>query len=221
MSLRKLAGFVTRQARFSSGIGLLCRLKLIRQPGHNVTSQKTDRPLSAEQIECFRADGYVVVPGLFATDEMTEIAAWVDDVQNRPETPHQDVQAGRSGYAALHITALVTIDPATIENGCLEIAAHVKTEELISGEWAPLTEEDLDEVEFVSIEANLGDAVFVGSIIPHKTAPNLSSSARRVLYYTYNKASEGDHLLQYCADKRAGYPPDIEREAGQHYEYLV
>jgi len=33
--------------------------------------------------------------------------------------PHQDQQAGWGRYASLFITALVTIDRATIENGCL------------------------------------------------------------------------------------------------------
>ena len=35
---------------------------------------------------------------------------------------HQDVQAGWDRYASLHITALVSIDPSTLENGCLELA---------------------------------------------------------------------------------------------------
>ena len=35
---------------------------------------------------------------------------------------HQDVQAGWDRYASLHITMLVSIDDATPENGCLELA---------------------------------------------------------------------------------------------------
>ncbi len=34
---------------------------------------------------------------------------------------HQDQQAGWTRYAPLFVTALVTIDPATLENGCLEM----------------------------------------------------------------------------------------------------
>jgi len=135
--------------------------------------------------------------------------------------PHQDVQAGWSRYADMHITALVTIDRATVENGCLEIATNFSGHNLVGSDWTPLTEEDLAGVDFRSIEAEPGDAVFFDSYIPHKSAPNRSSSARRVLYYTYNKASAGDHLLQYYADKRESYPPDIEREEGRRYEYRV
>ena len=36
---------------------------------------------------------------------------------------HQDAQAGWETYADFHITALVSIDPATEANGCLEVAA--------------------------------------------------------------------------------------------------
>ncbi len=135
--------------------------------------------------------------------------------------PHQDVQAGWSRYADMHITALVTIDRATVENGCLEIATNFSGLDLVGSDWTPLTEENLAGIDFRSIEAEPGDAIFFDSYTPHKSAPNRSSSARRVLYYTYNKASAGDHLLQYYADKRESYPPDIEREEGRRYEYRV
>jgi hypothetical protein len=135
--------------------------------------------------------------------------------------PHQDVQAGWSRYANLHITSLVTIDPTTIENGCLEVAQGFQGQQSIGDDWAPLTDEHLAGVTFVAIESAPGDAIFFDSYIPHQSAPNLSSAPRRVLYYTYNRASEGDHLAQYYADKRASYPPDIEREEGKEYLYRV
>ena len=135
--------------------------------------------------------------------------------------PHQDVQAGWSRYASLHITALVTVDRATIANGCLEMAENFRGHALIGKEWEPLSVEQLAGVKFVPIEAEPGDVVFFDSFVPHRSAPNRTDSARRVLYYTYNRASEGDHIAQYYADKRASYPPDIEREAGREYRYRV
>jgi ectoine hydroxylase-related dioxygenase (phytanoyl-CoA dioxygenase family) len=135
---------------------------------------------------------------------------------------HQDVQAGWGRYAALHITALVAVDRATIANGCLEIAGDFRgAHRLIGREWEPLTDQDLAGLKFEYLEAEPGDAVFFDSFIPHRSAPNATADARRVLYYTYNKASEGEHLAQYYADKRASYPPDIEREAGKEYRYRV
>jgi ectoine hydroxylase-related dioxygenase (phytanoyl-CoA dioxygenase family) len=134
---------------------------------------------------------------------------------------HQDVQAGWSRYANFHITALVSIDPATKANGCLEMASHFHDRGLIGDEWTPLSEQDTSNMEFVSVETEPGDAVFFDSFAPHKSAPNLTDRARRVLYITYNAASEGDHLEQYYADKRQSYPPDIEREAGRDYVFRV
>ena len=55
--------------------------------------------------------------------------------------PHQDVQAGWSRYASLHITALLTIDRSTRANGCLEMAANFHGQRLIGAEWEPLTAE--------------------------------------------------------------------------------
>lgn len=134
---------------------------------------------------------------------------------------HQDVQAGWAKYARLHITALVTIDRATVENGCLEMAAGFGQHTLIGSEWEPLTAEQLADVRWVPIEAAPGDAVFFDSFVPHRSAPNRTTGQRRVLYYTYNRASEGDHLRRYYADKFASYPPDVEREAGREYRYRV
>jgi len=135
--------------------------------------------------------------------------------------PHQDVQAGWARYAGVHITALVTIDPSNRANGCLEMAANFHGQRLIGAEWEPLTDQQLAGIEWLAIEAAPGDGVFFDSFVPHRSGPNRTASQRRVLYYTYNRASEGDHLRQYYADKRRSYPPDIEREAGKDYRYRV
>ena len=37
---------------------------------------------------------------------------------------HQDVQAGWSRYAGMHVTALIMIDRSTLANGCLEMATR-------------------------------------------------------------------------------------------------
>ncbi len=130
---------------------------------------------------------------------------------------HQDVQAGWARYGKLHITALVSIDPSTVENGCLEMASgHNK--ELIGEQWKPLDEDALD---YVSIKTNPGDAVFFDSFAPHRSGPNLTNEKRRVLYVTYNALADGDHRRKYYDDKRLSYPPDIEREPDKEYVFRV
>ena len=75
--------------------------------------------------------------------------------------------------------------------------------------------------DFEPIIAAPGDAVFFDSFAPHRSGPNQTAERRRVLYITYGKASDGDQLEQYYADKFASYPPDIEREANREYRYRV
>lgn len=135
--------------------------------------------------------------------------------------PHQDQQAGWSAYTDFFITAMVSIDEATVENGCLEIVAGHHSDGLVGDEWRPLDDEQMKNMEFAPCATKPGDVVYFGSFAPHASAPNLTDSPRRVLYVTYNRASAGDHRSQYFADKRDSYPPDIEREAGKEYVFRV
>ncbi len=136
-------------------------------------------------------------------------------------TPHQDVQAGWDSYAPFFITMLVSIDRATAENGCLELAAGFHDKGLIGDYWAPLTERDMADMTFVACPTEPGDVVFFDSFAPHRSGPNLSSHQRRVLYITYNAASDGDHLARYYAEKFASYPPDVARDPDRDYRFKV
>jgi 2-aminoethylphosphonate dioxygenase len=131
---------------------------------------------------------------------------------------HQDQQAGWSRYAPLFVTAMVTLDAATLENGCLEIVAGRHREGLIGEQWIPLEEAALD---LQPLPTAPGDVIFFDSFVPHASRPNLSAAPRRILYLTYNLASAGDHRVQYFADKHASYPPDIDRDAGKSYVFRV
>jgi 2-aminoethylphosphonate dioxygenase len=135
--------------------------------------------------------------------------------------PHQDQQAGWSRYAPLFVTALVSIDPATLENGCLEIANCPRQTRLIGREWEPLTASEMAGFELMPVPTRPGDVVFFDSFVPHASAANLTSKQRRVLYVTYNRASDGDHRDSYYADKRESFPPDIERLPNVAYRFRV
>ncbi len=131
---------------------------------------------------------------------------------------HQDQQAGWSRYAPLFVTALVSIDAATLENGCLEMVPGRHLEGLIGEEWNPLDETGLG---LVPLPTEPGDVVFFDSYAPHASKPNFTSLPRRVLYLTYNLAADGDHRARYYADKHAAFPPDIERDGSKQYVFRV
>jgi hypothetical protein len=251
------------------------------------------QPLTRDQIEHFRRDGFLIVRGLYGREAAACIAAWTEEIAGYPEvpgkymmyfeasslepgrrllnrienfcpyhagfdallngpglrdaaaqlfgasavlfkdkinfklpggggfTPHQDVQAGWDRYASLHITALVSIDAATRENGCLELAAGRHREGQLGPSWAPLPEDVTAQMDFIACETKPGDVVFFDSYTPHRSAPNLSPRPRRVLYVTYNRLDEGDQRARYYADKRKSYPPDCEREPGKEYVFRV
>ena len=131
---------------------------------------------------------------------------------------HQDQAAGWTRYAPLFVTALVTVDAATIENGCLEIATADRRQALIGDEWTTLDE---DKLGLVAIPTAPGDVIFFDSFVAHASKPNLTDAPRRVLYLTYNLAAAGDHRARYFAEKRAAFPPDIERAPGSVYVFRV
>ena len=115
---------------------------------------------------------------------------------------------------------MVCIDEATLENGCLKMVAGHHRRGLFR-EWEPLTEEDMEGMEFVPCPTKPGDLAFFDSYAPHASEPNLSDKIRRLYFATYNGFSEGEHMAQYYADKHNSYPPDIDREAGKEYVYRV
>jgi len=136
--------------------------------------------------------------------------------------PHQDHAAGWWQYGhTLHISALVSIDDATKNNGCLEIVAGKHKEGLFGEKYKEIPDDVVKSMDWIVAETRPGDIVFFDSYVPHKSEANLSETPRRVLYATYNRKSEGDYRQKYYDDKRKSYPPDIERETGKDYTYKI
>ena len=135
--------------------------------------------------------------------------------------PHQDIQPGWDDYAPYFISVLVTIDPSTFENGCLELAAGHHKRGLIGQKWKPLEGAELEGIEFVKYPMEPGDVAFFDCFVPHQSKPNLTDKPRRNLYLTFNRLSDGDRRENYFADKRKSYPPDNERETGKEYRFRV
>ena len=135
--------------------------------------------------------------------------------------PHQDQQAGWSRYAPMFVTALVCIDRATLENGCLEMAEAARFVGLIGEEWAPLTAAQMASFALVAVPSEPGDVLFFDSYAPHASKPNRTDSDRRILYITYNAEADGDHRALYFAEKRSNFPPDVERKPGAEYKFRV
>jgi hypothetical protein len=135
-------------------------------------------------------------------------------------TPHQDQQAGWWNYASRFVSIMVSIDAATEENGCVEFAAGHHRHGMFRA-WEPLSDDDMKSMMFVPVETEPGDVVLIDSYCPHRSSVNRSREQRRLYFATYNRASEGDHLAAYYADKHAAYPPDVERDPSGDYTFRV
>jgi len=134
--------------------------------------------------------------------------------------PHQDSQAGWDAYADFFISALVSIDQSTLENGCLKMCAGHHKRGLFKS-WEPLTDEDMAGMEFVDLPTQPGDVAFFDCYAPHASEPNMTDQTRRIYYATYNRLSDGEHMAQYYADKHKNFPPDIDRDPDKEYVFRV
>lgn len=137
--------------------------------------------------------------------------------------PHQDFPAYDFFGPRIHITAMIAIDAATIENGCLQVADDwcetfrgdplIGQEELAEGRCVipyieggknhgSIQSQFSDKIKWIPIEANPGDVVLITSFVPHYSEPNRSSNPRRAMLFTLNRLAEGDHRRSYYHVKR-------------------
>jgi 2-aminoethylphosphonate dioxygenase len=131
--------------------------------------------------------------------------------------PHQDAPAFTSFRQSLHITLMISVDATTTENGCLEVAPHPDGTTLPLAADLTIAPDVTARLSWSPIPTQPGDLLFFDSYLPHRSAPNLTNRPRRALYLTYNKATEGNVRDSYYLEKRAVFPPDVEREPGRNY----
>jgi hypothetical protein len=115
--------------------------------------------------------------------------------------PHQDAPAYR--FVETHVSCMVAVDDALVDNGCLEVASgrhHELLPEDASGCIHPDVAATLD---WQPVEVRAGETLWFHSRTPHRSGPNPGPAPRRALYPTYNAASEGDLRAAYYEQKRA------------------
>ena len=135
--------------------------------------------------------------------------------------PHQDIVAYRHFAGRYHVTAAMMLDAATIENGCLELAPDYcgisPSAPTLETPLGPLpilpcytggarngdiVTELAEQLVWKPVEASAGDMILFDSFIPHCSALNRSTGSRRVMFFTFNLASDGDHYETYYRAKR-------------------
>jgi phytanoyl-CoA hydroxylase len=116
---------------------------------------------------------------------------------------HQDFPywSDLTKVASRVVTAMIFLDDATIENGCLEVVPGSHREgvqALRSVEGFGGLEMDpakYDQSRLLALEVPAGSVVFFGPLLVHRSRPNRSSADRRALLYSYQPAGN-PHLRE-------------------------
>jgi ectoine hydroxylase-related dioxygenase (phytanoyl-CoA dioxygenase family) len=117
---------------------------------------------------------------------------------------HQDFPywEGVTPIAARVATAMIFLDDATIENGCLEVAAGTHK----VGKWPQRADADgfgslemdpgaFDHGRLKPLEVPAGTVAYFGAFLVHRSLPNRSGGDRRALLYSYQPAGH-PHMLE-------------------------
>jgi ectoine hydroxylase-related dioxygenase (phytanoyl-CoA dioxygenase family) len=116
---------------------------------------------------------------------------------------HQDAAAYR--FVDHHISVMVPIDPATVDNGCLWFARGHGTGKLNTDDRGRLTDDVVASLDWQPVEVEPGQLVAFDSYALHRSETNQTDTPRRTLYLTYNAAGKGDFRDRYYADKDAEF----------------
>jgi ectoine hydroxylase-related dioxygenase (phytanoyl-CoA dioxygenase family) len=105
------------------------------------------------------------------------------------------------------LTVQVSIDPAGLENGAVELFARLHHQRLDARPDEPLDVDesrmDLTHGEIAELAA--GDFVLFHSLTPHRSGPNGSGRSRRALFLTYSTTAHGDVYRRYHDLQRVGH----------------
>ncbi|KAL2811868.1 hypothetical protein BJX63DRAFT_422101 [Aspergillus granulosus] len=117
-----------------------------------------------------------------------------------------------------HLTANIAVDDATVANGCLEVVpgSHRMTIDFAhGGRITPAWEKGQT---WVAVPLNVGDILFFGSMLAHRSKANATDRSRSSLYATFVMKREGVELRsKYYEDRRRAFPPDHERDEKTDY----
>ncbi len=135
---------------------------------------------------------------------------------------HQDYIAWPN-FPRTFVTAAVAIDPCGKENGATEVFPGYHHHGCLSpedGDYHTLPPGTVVDSSGVFLELEPGDVAIFGCFVPHRSAPNRADGWRRLLYLSYNAASDGGdqrdaHYAEFHAWLKTKYA-----EYGKHETFF-
>lgn len=106
---------------------------------------------------------------------------------------HQDYISWKS-FPRSFVTVIVAIDSSSSANGATEVFPGYHTRGCLTpedGQYHQLPADVVDAAKGVPLELHPGDLAVFSGFTPHRSGPNTSSQWRRLLYLSYNAASDG------------------------------
>jgi ectoine hydroxylase-related dioxygenase (phytanoyl-CoA dioxygenase family) len=106
---------------------------------------------------------------------------------------HQDYISWTS-FPTTFLTAIVAIDGADGSNGATEVFPGYHRQGCLTprdGMYHQLPDDAIDLSTGVVLDLAPGDVAIFSGYTPHRSGPNLSAQSRRLLYLSYNAASDG------------------------------
>lgn len=118
-------------------------------------------------------------------------------------SPHQDAPA--YPFIESHVSCMVAVDDATVENGCLEVVSGAHHDLLETDDRGCIERSLVAALDWFPVPLRAGQTLWFHSRTPHRSGPNTSTMDRRALYPTYNALREGDLRNAYYAEKLARF----------------
>lgn len=132
---------------------------------------------------------------------------------------HTDMADYLATVQGNHLTIMLAVEPATLENGCLEIVPGSHKIDIPTNDDMCLTSEWVEQHEWVPVPLRTGECLIFGSRLAHRSGANNSPHGRASVYATYNALSIGDKREEYYAHRRIHWPATADRIPGKDYEY--
>lgn len=122
-------------------------------------------------------------------------------------SPHQDAPAYR--FVDNHVSCMVAVDDATLDNGCLEVVSQCHHEILAMDDKGCIDPRIVKELSWEPVALRAGQVLWFHSRTPHRSGPNGSETDRRALYPTYNALREGDLRDAYYRQKMREFAEQV------------
>ncbi|KAJ6628332.1 hypothetical protein B0H10DRAFT_2209612 [Mycena sp. CBHHK59/15] len=118
----------------------------------------------------------------------------------------------------LVVAIMISVDPQTTENGCLEVVAGSHKIDIPVGEDQCLPESWCNDQEWIPLHLESGQFVIFDSHLAHRSAANNSKSGRAAIFATYNGINgAGDKRDAYYSDRRKLWPATADRDPNEEY----